>query len=344
MKKLKTKHIIWVAVAVVVLVIAIVACSMIIEYNRKGKGTGEYVTVEVEAGEGVRDIATKLKEKDLISHKLVFLLKVRNMGVSGKLRYGTFELEKGAGLETLILGLTSGGTQKENVMFTIPEGYTVAMIAEKLAEEKICSKEDFLLAVEKEYDYWFLENVPEDVDILYRLEGFLYPETYAIGEEMTAEDIVIMLLDQFDKKFTDEMKAKADQLGKSAYEVVTEASIIERECAIDSERKTVAGVIKNRLEIGMRLQIDPTCMYPITKGLYDITSTTYEHLEYDSPYNTYQNSGLPIGPISNPGILSLEAALAPEEHEFLYYHTDKVKNDGSHIFTKNFQDHLNTQN
>ena len=324
--------------------LGIVGITMFAEYNSSSEGTGEQVTIEIEQGESTWDIASKLQKEGLIKYRVVFFLKARTMGAASKLRYGSFVLREGSGLEQVINDLTQGGAQKEQTMFTIPEGYTIELIAKKLEEEGLCSEQEFLQAVQLDYDYWFLESIPTNAEVKYRLQGFLYPETYAIGEDMTAEDIVKVMLNQFDKMFTDEMKAKADKLGKSVYEVITEASIIERECAIDSERKTVAGVIKNRLEIGMRLQIDPTCMYPITKGLYDITSTTYEHLEYDSPYNTYQNSGLPIGPISNPGILSLEAALAPEEHEFLYYHTDKVKDDGSHIFTKNFQDHLNTQN
>ena len=344
MKKPQIIKIVLIGAAVILLVLAIIGCSMLIEYNSKGKGTGEFVTVDIKQGEGAWDIATKLKEQDLITSRSIFLLKVRSMGVSGNLRYGTFELEKGAGLEQLIQGLTSGGSQKEELMLTIPEGYTIELIAIKLESEGICSKEEFLTAVQKEYDYWFLESIPQNVDVFYRLEGFLYPDTYAISEDMTAEDIVILLLNQFDKKFTEEMKAQAERLGKTVYEVVTEASMIERECALDSERKTVAGVIQNRLEIGMRLQIDPTFLYPITNGLYDIEKATDSHKEYVSPYNTYRNKGLPVGPIANPGMLSLEAALNPEEHQFLYYHTDTVKNDGSHIFTKNYQDHLNTQN
>jgi UPF0755 protein len=124
---------------------------------------------------------------------------------------------------------------------------------------------------------------------------------------------------------------------------VTEASIIERETMVDSERVTVAGVIKNRLEKGMLLQMCPTALYPITDGIYDKNTVTYEDTKVDSPYNTYVNKGLPIGPIACPGLESLEAALNPEEHDFLFYHTDKKKNDGSHIFTKTYQEHTNTQ-
>lgn len=342
-KKSRIINIVLCILGVLFLVVAFVVGSIFIEYNSTGEGTKETVTIEIEQGAGSWDIASKLKEEGLIQYRIAFYLKARSMGASAKLRYGTFTLHREAGLQTIIEDLTSGGAQKEEQMFTVPEGYTIEQIAKKLEKEGICLESEFLDAVEKDYDYWFLDEVPEDAEVFYKLQGFLYPETYAIGEEMSAEDIVIVMLDEFDKKFTSAMKDKLKVIGKTMFEVVTEASVIERETMVDSERAMVAGVIKNRLEKGMRLQIDPTFLYPITKGLYDIDKSTYKHTEYDSPYNTYRISGLPAGPISNPGLPSLEAALNPAEHDFLYYHTDTEKNDGSHIFTKTYKEHLDTQ-
>lgn len=342
-KKSRIINIILCVLGVLFLTVAFIVGSIFIEYTSQGKGTDEIVTIEIEQGEGVWDIASKLQEEDLIQYRIAFYLKARSMGASGKLRYGTFALRKDSGLQTVIEDLTSGGAQKEEAMFTVPEGYTIEQIAKKLEKEGICTEAEFLQAVQQDYDYWFLDEVPEDAQVFYRLQGFLYPETYAISEEMSAEDIVTVMLDQFDKKFTSDMKDKMKTLDKTMFEVVTEASIIERETMVDSERAMVAGVIKNRLKKGMRLQIDPTFLYPITKGLYDIDKSTYKHTEYDSPYNTYRISGLPAGPIANPGLPSLEAALNPAEHDFYYYHTDKEKNDGSHIFTKTYKDHLDTQ-
>ena len=342
-KKSRMINIVLCVLGALFLAVAFVVGSILIEYNSKGKGTEQTVTVEIEQGEGVWDIANKLQQQDLIQYRIAFYLKARSMGASGKLRYGTFVLREASGLQTIIEDLTRGGAQKEEAMFTVPEGYTIEQIAKKLEKEGICTEAEFLQAVQQDYDYWFLDEVPEDAQVFYKLQGFLYPETYAISEEMTAEDIVKVMLDEFDKKFTSEMKDKMKTLDKTMFEIVTEASIIERETMVDSERAMVAGVIKNRLEKGMRLQIDPTFLYPITKGLYDIEKSTYEHTEYDSPYNTYRISGLPAGPIANPGLPSLEAALNPVEHDFYYYHTDTEKNDGSHIFTKTYKEHLDTQ-
>lgn len=330
-------------VLVVVFVAGYFGITMLNEYNSTNPGTEETVTIEVAQGETTWDIAAKLKENGLIDYEVVFYLKARETGVAGVLRYGTFTFQKDCGLKEILEVLTTGGAQKDSVMFTIPEGYTIEMIAKKLETEGICTEAEFLDAVQQDYDYWFLENIPEDEAIRYKLQGFLYPETYAITEEMTAEDIVKVMLNQFDKEFTEELRSQMEDQGKTVFEVVVIASMIERETLIDSERVMVSGVIKNRMEIGMMLQIDPTALYPLTEGLYDKTTVTYDDIAIDSPYNTYKYYGLPIGPIANPSILSLEAALNPADHEFYYYHTDKEKNDGSHIFTKTYEEHMNTQ-
>lgn len=330
-------------IIVIIAIAAFVGFSMLSEYQSSSIGTEEVVTVEVVQGENVWDIAAKLKEEDLINYEVVFYLKVRAEGADSKLRYGTFTFQKECGLKEIIEELTTGGAQKEYVMFTIPEGYSIEMIAQKLELESICTEEEFLQAVELDYDYWFLDAIPDNEDIKYKLQGFLFPETYAITEDMTAEDVVNVMLAQFDKCFTDDMKDRMQALDKDIFTIVTEASIIEREAKVDEERAMISGVIQNRLAIGMKLQMCPTALYPVTDGIYDKTFVTIADTEYDSPYNTYVYAGLPVGPIANPGALSLEAALYPVEHEYLFYHTNEEKKDGSHIFTKTYQEHVNTQ-
>lgn len=330
-------------VIAIVVVVGFFGISILSEYNSSNEGTDETITIEIVQGEGVWDIAAKLKENDLINYEEVFYLKARNTGADGKLRYGTFTFRKECGLKEIIEVLTTGGAQKDSVMFTIPEGYSIEMIAKKLEAENICTAEEFLLAVGQDYDYWFVEAIPDDEDIKYKLQGFLFPETYAISDDMTAEDIVKVMLNQFDKAFTEDMRARMEELDKDIFTVVIEASIIEREAKVPEERPMMSGVIQNRLEIDMKLQMCPTALYPITDGNYDKNFVTIEDTRVDSPYNTYVYAGLPVGPISNPGIKSLEAALYPVEHEYLFYHTNEEKKDGSHIFTKTYQEHVNTQ-
>ena len=326
-----------------VLAVGIVAGSIFWEYTSKGTEGGAEVTFVIDQGQGVRTIAENLKEQGLIKSEIAFILKVKDMGVSSKLRYGTFVLNEGAGIETLINQLLQGGAQKESKTFTIPEGYSIEKMAVKLEEDGICTAADFLAAVELDYDYSFLDSIPADADVKYRLQGFLYPDTYAVAEDATAEDVVNVMLRQFESKFTQEMIDKVNSLGKTIFQVVTEASIVEREAQLAEERPIIAGVLMNRLEINMPLQMCPTVLYPLTDGMYDVTTVTYADTEIDSPYNTYQNPGLPVGPICSPGISCLEAVLDPAEHEYLFYHTDETKKDGSHIFTKTYGEHTQTQ-
>ena len=335
--------IVLVLVLAIVLGIGIFVGSIYMAYTSEGTTGGKEVTFEVKQGEGLKVIAENLKKQGLIKNKIAFILKAKDMGVDSKLRYGTFVLNEGAGIETLLNQLTSGGAQKDTKSFTIPEGYSIEKMAVKLEEDGICSAADFLAAVEQDYEYSFLESIPDNADIKYRLQGFLYPDTYSIYDDATAEDVVRLMLEQFGKKFDEGMQAKVAQLGKTIFEVVTEASIVEREAQLHEERAMIAGVLMNRLEIDMPLQMCPTVLYPLTDGMYDVTTVTYADTEIDSPYNTYQNPGLPVGPICSPGIACLEAVLDPAEHDYLFYHTDETKKDGSHIFTKTYNEHTQTQ-
>lgn len=320
--------------------VALLFAEVINETDKEGKS----VTIEIPKGAGQRDIAKILKENGLIGNELAFYLKVREMSAANQLKYGVFELNDGYSLKTLIQELVTKGAKKEGNWFTVPEGFTIEKIAAKLEQEGYCSADEFLAAVEQDnYDYWFLESIPEDADVKYRLQGFLFPDTYDLGETITAEGVVRTMLDQFGVQYTKGMDAKAKQMGRTTYEIITEASMIERETSFDDERAMIAGVIENRLAKNMRLQIDPTFLYPLTNGMYDKSSSTYEDTRTDSPYNTYTNYGLPVGPICSPGLPSIEAALNPESHNYYFYHTDEKKKDGSHIFTETYEEHLETQ-
>jgi len=167
----------------------------------------------------------------------------------------------------------------------------------------------------------------------------LFPQTYEflIGE--TPHNIINTLLGEFEKQYS-----KIGDINNINFDTITMASLVEREAKLDSERDIIAGVIKNRISSNMPLQIDASVVYFLSDGLYDIDRVLYKDLEKDSLYNTYKYRGYPVGPICNPGIKSLKAALMPKHHDYLYYHTDETKKDGSHIFTKNYNEHLNTQN
>lgn len=318
-------------------------------YMKDYAGTESYVGEDVEIvipeGSSVKTIAKILKENGLITYESAFVNRVKESEYRGTLRYGTYTLN--TGMNTLeMIAIMGQSTQEPTVMatVTIPEGYSIEMIAARLEEQGIFTAQEFLDAVQNgTYEYDFLASIPEDSNLNYRLQGFLFPATYNIYEDTTPEDLVNRMLKKFDEMYTDAYRQQADLMGYSAFQVVNMAAIVEREAKLESERPIIAGVINNRLEINMKLQMCPTVLYPLTQGMYNVSQVTYADLELDSPYNTYMYEGLPVGPICNPGITSIAAVLYPTDSSYLYYHTDD-ESIGSHIFTETYEEHIETQN
>lgn len=323
-------------VAVIIIIAILFAAPVLIEYLDTTSENGNKVMVVVPEGATAKDIAGILKEKGVISSELAFRLRLKKS--DGVLRWGTFELNDGMCLDDVIKVLSSP-EKTEYITFTVPEGFSVQNIAQRAENLGFCTKEEFLAALDDEYDYEFIKYIP-DGKYDYKLQGFLFPETYRFKKDATAHDIINVMLDVFDMKY----KYLIGEYGDGLFETIIKASLIEREALTQTDRPLVAGVIENRLEIDMLLQIDASVVYAVTDGVYDITLVTKDHLYVDSPYNIYQNKGLPPGPICNPGIESIKAAINPAEHDYLYYHTDNSKGDGSHIFTKTYDEHLRTMN
>lgn len=303
------------------------------------KLTNKTVSITIPEGTSTVEIADILKENGVISSKSLFLLNLRLSEYSGKLQYGTFKLDTGDSMKEIIKTLATKGAKKNTVTLTVPEGYSIEKIKEKVCDLGICTDTEFEKALKKDYDYDFLKAIPKNTDVNYRLQGFLYPSTYEFYSDASAETVIDTMLAEFEKQIA-KISADNDKL----FETVIKASLIEREAKIDSERSIIAGVINNRLNIDMPLQIDATVAYVISNGLYNADRVYYKDLQNNSLYNTYKYKGLPAGPICSPGINSLKAALSPSQHNYLYYHTDTKKNDGSHIFTETYEEHTSTQN
>ena len=185
-----------------------------------------------------------------------------------------------------------------------------------------------------------IEELNLNENVKYKLQGYLFPSTHIFDEDSTAHDIIDRFLGEFEKQY-DTVKGHLPE-GMSMNEAIIRASLVEREAKLDSERATISGVIQNRLDVDMILQIDATVVYAITDGMYDVEQVLYSDLRIESPYNTYQNKGLPAGAICNPGLKAIVAAIKPEKHNYIYYHTDEEKKDGSHIFTETFSEHTNS--
>ncbi len=310
------------------------------EYSRTETVKGKSVEVTVEKGMTTRQVAEVLKDAGAIRYESAFLLKIYFSDARGKLRYGTFQLNDGMPLEKIIEEMVTGGAQKKEESFTIPEGYSVPMIAAKLEKEKIMPKEEFLQAVtEATKDFAGKDLLPDQSQVFYPLEGYLFPDTYYLSENMTGDELVKKILDEFMQKFDEKRQEEAKALGMTMEEVLIRASLVQKETEMPSEYPTIAGVINNRLRQNMRLQFDSTVVYALSEGMYGVDRVLYGHLEVESPYNTYKNNGLPIGPICNPSLEAIDGVLHPEEHEYLYFQADQVKNDGTNLYFKTYEEH-----
>ena len=326
--------------AVLIILVIIFLCRavpFIHEYTKTSSGS-ETVTVEIPRGASGSLIAQILKENGVIKSETAFRLKLRNSPLKDKLNYGTFSLYKSMCLEDILDKLSMTAIQG-SVRVTIPEGYSAQMIAQRLEEKGLVSKNDFLKELANgSFEFSFIKDIKQGNGVKYRLEGYLFPNTYEFDSDSTAHEIINTLLGEFEKQYNavkNENKTDMDM-----NDIIITASLIEREAKLDSERSLISGVIQNRLKEDMPLQIDATVVYAISDGLYDVDRVYYKDLEVASPYNTYKYNGLPAGAICSPGIASVKAAMNPAKHNYMFYRTDSSKNDGSHIFTETFNQHV----
>ena len=294
------------------------------------------IEITIPKGAATKGIAKVLKLKNLIINEDIFRLKSKLYHYDGKYNSGMFELSMNMTNEQIMKYLiTEKGRQKLDNRLTVPEGYTIAQIGKRLEEKGICTVREFIdeMNIFDTKKYRFLNNLPTRAN---KLEGYLFPNTYDLSEKVNAKEVISKMLESFDKHFKPEYHDKAIKLGYTVDQVITIASIIEREVKKPEERRKVAGVMYNRLKKGMKLEMCSTVQYAqgkIKERLYD------KDLEIDSPYNTYKNNGLPIGPISNPGMDSILAALYPEENDY-YYFVLKNEKTGEHQFSKTFEEHV----
>lgn len=231
--------------------------------------------------------------------------------------------------------------EKKIIKLLVKEGETQEDIANTLQELGVVSYDEFMNACNNiNFDYPFLDDMPKNPDRKSVLEGYLYPDTYFLNDYDSPEIIINKLLVRFDELYTQEMREKTKSMGLSIDNVVTIASMIEKEIKIPEEKSTAVSVIFNRLKQNMPLQLDATVIYA-NKKHKDRTLT--KDTKIDSPYNTYKVKGLPIGPISNPSIQSINAVLNPANTDFLYY-VLKNKNTGEHFYTNNYDEFLKEKN
>lgn len=293
----------------------------------------EEITVEIPEGYGINAIGELLEEQGVISSAFKFKLYNRLSGDGAVLNAGTYTLSPSMDLPAIFEKLSS--YEVDSMSFTIPEGLTLYQTAEKLADQGMGSYEEFLRAIQNvDFGYGWLENNS--------LEGYLLPNTYTVPDGYTEEQIIDFLLEQFEQTVLP-VYDSADQALKDKYtlnEIITAASIIERECMKDDERPLVASVIYNRMDENMKLEMCSTIQYLLLMETGEVKENLlYSDLEIESPYNTYLHFGLPPGPICSPGIASIKAALEPADTDYLYF-VVSADLDGSSKFSSNYDDFL----
>jgi len=307
--------------------------------------------VEIPLGSNTASIANLLKEKGIIKNTNLFRFYSKINGYDGTYQSGVHVIEKGKvyttlrDLEALMRILSSKPLDNPSIKVTIREGLTQNQLADLLAEKGLINKEKFLNLLENEtFDYKFLRGITRKEK---RLQGYLFPETYIFDTKAGEKAIINKLLAQFDKIFQTEFYERAEELGMTVDEVITLASIIEREVKVPEERETIAGIFYNRLKSKdkslRKLQSCATIQYILLERDGKVKETlTLEDEQIDSPFNTYLYEGLPPAPICSPGRDAIMAALSPEQHDY-YYFVQKNDGTGEHYFSKTYKEHLNAK-
>lgn len=283
------------------------------------------VKVTIPKGASLKEVSASLQDKNVIRNERSFLLAVKTLGYEKDIPAGRFKLVKASTNFDIIDQLVNGIHVNKRV--TILEGWTITVIAKELEEKLGMDPQAFEDACQNKLLLWKWGIEGESV------EGYLFPDTYRFSEDETPQEIIGRMIEEYKKNVTDDLRQEMVDKRITETEVLILASIIEGEAIHDQERSIISGVYHNRLRMGMRLQADPTIQYIVEGAPRRLLN---KDLKIESPYNTYLHYGLPPGPINNPGIESIRAALNPAETDYLYF---VAKGDGYHTFSKTKEAH-----
>jgi UPF0755 protein len=308
------------------LLIPIFSCLSLLNYAASPLGESHVPhTIAIPKGTSFSRIVDILDEAGLVKHRRLFYLLAFSQHAAGHIRAGEYELASSMTPHAIIKKMVRGEIIEYPVTF--PEDWTIKEFAARLASKNLVDEKTFMrLAVDRD----FLTSLGIEGS---SLEGFLYPDTYRFDRSMDVREIIQIMVSQFWKKVTPKMQDRARELGFTLSEFITLASMIGKESGYSEEKPLIAAVFHNRLKKGMKLQSDPTAVYDLLGS--DVTITRNDLLN-NNIYNTYRISGLPPGPIANPGIDSLQAALHPAAVKYLFFVSRK---DGTHQFSENFAGH-----
>jgi UPF0755 protein len=283
------------------------------------------VRLEILPGQGAWEISKVLQKTGVITHAGTFIAIAALTGKAKRMQAGAYVFEGNHIPLDIMNILFRGRTLKYRI--TIPEGYTIYQIGEVVSKTGLLPKDLFVASTRsKEARDFFAVSAPS-------MEGFLFPDTYYLAPHMTPLEIMAKMIDRFRSVYTPAMEQRSKALGMSRLDVITLASLIEKEATAPAEKPLISSVFHNRMILGMRLQSDPTAVYGIDGFTGKISP---DDLLRESPYNTYRHGGLPPGPICNPGLDSIKAALWPAKTDYFYFVS---KGDGTHVFSHTLYEH-----
>ncbi len=325
----------------ITIILVIVSYSFYFQFKIENPaGTeNEPVAFTVKNGQSSLDIAESLRDQGLVSSKYFFTAYVKKANLGASLKAGEYILSPTMSIKVIADILAKGETLERERAIKFIEGWRIDDMNDYLKKEAVTFDDGFKnLAEQKLKDtklslgnYTFFKDVPESVD----LEGFLFPDTYRIFKDAKTEDVIYKMLDNFDAKLTPQMRDDIKKQNKNIFEIITMASIIEKEVRSVEDMKLVSGIFWNRIKRGQPLESCATLAYilGVNKKQYSLEDT-----QIDSPYNCYRNPGLPPGPISNPGLNAISAAIYPAKTDYLYFLTSSI--DGKTIFSRTYDEHL----
>lgn len=311
-------------VAFAVLAVALLSAFLLLDTNPKGNWEGKLAVIP--KGSPLPEVVRILRDDGILPHPQAFRALVILTFSGRRLHYGEYAFPTPPSAFEAWRRLVRGDVIKYEV--TVRPGANLFDVAELVKEKKLVAAEAFLAAATSPAVLRRLDIPGESA------EGYLFPDSYIFVKPVTPEEIVELMVQQFRRKIPPDTEKRAKDAGFSLHQIVTIASIIEKETGIEQEKPIVSAVIRRRLALGMPLQMDPTVIYGAKR--FDGT-VTGKDLRKAGPYNTYLNRGLPPGPIANPGLPALAAALSPSDAEYLYFVS---KNDGSHTFSRTLTEHI----
>ena len=304
--------------------------------------------ITIETGFTLKEVAADFQEKKLIRSTFIFETIGWILNTEKRIKAGEYFFEKGLDAAELMRQISGNGSRNNLIKITIPEGFSLRDIGTVFEDMNMWQTEEFwgitgLPAMgcangcvpekidEKiRYEFGLLSLRPSGVS----LEGYLFPDTYYVPTDVSPESMVLIMLENFEKKITPELRQTISESDRSVFEILTMASILEKEARTEESRKLIAGILWKRLEAGMPLQVDAVFQYIIGKNTFQLALSD---LKIDSPYNTYLYKGLPLGPIANPGIKTIEAAVYPTDSQYWYYLSDR---QGILYYSVTYEEHL----